>query len=413
MPLVSFGVNHKTASLKTRECLVFDQERACSALSYLIDLSLIQEGFILSTCNRTELYVSSDSPQVLLSWLRQHLAEYSFDISSAGYVHRHDEVVKHLLRVSVGLESMVLGESQILGQLKDAYFRAEKAGVAGAYFKRLMPSIFSIAKRIRSSTDVGKNSVTITSAVLQLVRQNFSDLSSLRVLLIGVGEMTRSVAAYLQKYTKQLVVANRTLENAQKFCQHINAEAVALADVSRVLPCVDVVVSATSCPEFVITQSQMRESLSLSEQKRRLLVDLAVPRDIDPAVTSLFSVELFDMDAIEHLVSMNLGLRLSSVQKAEQIIEEEVRHLCDSQRVAQLGGVISRFRGKYESIRDRAVADALAALHKGKDPADVIVEMGRSLMNKTLHEPTLSLRQAAYRDNRKAVSFVKELFNLL
>jgi glutamyl-tRNA reductase len=414
MSLLIYGINHKSAPIAVRECLAFDQKKSNTAVERLLEMSPANEAVLLSTCNRTEVVIHTDSVQEMHLWMRKHLRDYAYDIVSVGYAFQDEAAVKHLIRVATGLDSMVLGEPQILGQLKKVYAQAAALGHAGDNLCQLFPAVFSFSKQIRSTTELGKNPVTIAYAVVQLIKKIRGSLDSLNVLLVGTGDMMELMATHLcQHSVSRLTVANRTVDKAQGFVEQFGAKAICMSDIPAHLPSTDVLISATASQLPLIGKGMVEQALKAkTHQLPLVMVDLAVPRDIEPQINELDAVELYDMDAIESAIRENLQSRERSAQQAESMVAIKARHYIQSMRVFGARELIQQFRGQLESIRDRECAIALEALDKGRNPREVIVSLSRKITNKMLHRPTCGLRQAAYDSEAASFKVIKELFEL-
>ena len=413
MPLVCYGINHKMAPVAVRECVAFDAERGRLALEKLIQLAPVTEVLLLSTCNRTEIYACSESAETLRDWLTTHLTSVEVCWERMGYMQSGEDAVRHLLRVATGLDSMVVGEVQILGQLKRAYEQAKDAGTVGPKLKALLPAVFSMAKAIRTQTDLGRNPVTMAYAVVQLARQCFASLSSLRVMLVGVSDIMELMATHFQQHScERLIVANRTLERAEEFAGRFAAQSIRIGEIPAYLAEVDVLITATASQLPLIGKGMIERVMQLRKNRPLLLVDLAVPRDIEPQIRQLTGVHLFDIDDIEGVIAKNLQSRHCAAQQAEAMVDIQVQQYTQSMRVADAGRAITQFRARFESIRDQELEQALADLRRQKDPRKVVSQLAHAITQKALHYPTQCLRDAAYYNRQGSMELIKELFDL-
>ena len=413
MPIVSFGVNHKTASLGLREQLCLSKGGHLHSLQGLINTSAVNEAVLLSTCNRTEIYADTGDPRTLAQWLGSVSGVNEADFSSSSYYHYGAGAVAHLLRVASGLDSMMLGEPQILGQLKRAFFDSDQSGLVGTQFRQLFPWVFSVTKKIRTQTELGKSPVSMAYAVVQLAKTIFSDMGQVRVLLVGAGEMMELMATHLQQQgVRQMVVANRTLEKANSMVTRYDAHAIRIGDVPAYMGQVDMTVTATASQLPIIGKGMMETVSKQRRHKPMLMVDLAVPRDIEPEVASLPDVYLFNIDDLQKVIANNLKSREKAAKQAEAIVEIQTRHYLQTLKVMEAGDLIRRFRSQVERYRDDEIVHALHELNKGVDSQLVVTSLARTLTQQFLHQPTKVLRQAAYEERVEIIELIKELYDL-
>lgn len=412
MPIVSFGVNHKTAALAFRERLSM-ASGGQSSLRQLLDNTPANEAVLLSTCNRTEVYADIGDPAALIKWMSQACRVDEAECRSRGYYHQGKSALAHLVRVATGLDSMMLGEPQILGQLKRAFFDSDEMGMIGQQFRQLFPWVFSVSKKIRSETELGRSPVSLAYAVVQLSKTIFTDISQQRVLLIGAGEMMELMATHLQQQgVHQIVVANRTLEKADSMVKRFSAHAIRISDVPAYMSDTDMVITATASQLPIIGKGMMERVIKQRRQKPIFMVDLAVPRDIEPEVSQLPDLHLFNVDDLQSIITNNLKSREAAAKQAESIVEIQVRHYLQTLKVTQAGDLIRRFRSEVEQRRDAELVRALHQLHKGVDSQVVVTTLARSLTRHFLHPPTKALRRAAYQDQPEIIQLIKELYNL-
>ncbi len=394
------GLNHKTAPLALREKVAFNEDRLAAALGALRQERGVSEVVILSTCNRTEVYWSGNaSPTELSQWLENHHGN-NLELASSLYVHRDRLAVAHAFAVASGLDSMVLGEPQILGQLKDAYRVAHETGSTGPALNKLFQAAFSAAKRVRSETQIGANAVSLASAAVGLARRMFADLSERSALMIGAGEMIDLAARHFSSAgVKRLVIANRTLTRAQALAAEIQAYAVDLSSLEKELVDADIVVSCTASAVPLIT----KRTAALAVRKRRhrpiFMVDLAVPRDIEPAVAELSDVYLFSIDDLQKIIEENRREREAAAGDAWLLLEEEVARFLAGLRAHDAGPAIRALRQRADAIRAETVEQARRMLHSGKSTDEVIDYLANTLTNRLMHSPTQALRQASETDD--------------
>lgn len=390
------GINHRTAPVSLREKVAFSEERLLGALRTLREQVGVAEVVILSTCNRTEVYwAGSASGAELSKWLERHHGD-NLDLAASLYVHQEQRAVEHAFSVASGLDSMVLGEAQILGQLKDAYRVAQEAGSTGPALNKLFQAAFSAAKRVRSETRIGENAVSIASATVSLARRIYSDLSAQSALLIGAGDMNGLVARhFMSAGVKQMVIANRTLSRAQALATELKAQAVGLEDLDKELAQADIVIACTASPEPLIIKSAAETAIRARRRRPIFMVDLAVPRDIDPGVADLEDVYLFSIDDLQQLIDENRQQREVAAGGARLLIDEEVARFLTDSRAHDAGPAIRALRRQADEIRVQTLEQARRLLAAGKSADEVMDYLANTLTNRLLHSPTQALRQAA------------------
>jgi len=390
------GINHKTAPVALREKVAFTEDRLVGALLTLREELGVAEALILSTCNRTEVYWSGPaSGSELSQWLERHHGN-NLDLAASVYVHQESRAIEHTFSVASGLDSMVLGEVQILGQLKDAYRIAQQSGSTGPILNKLFQAAFSAAKRVRTETRIGANAVSLASATVSLARRVYEDLSAHNVLLIGAGDMNALTARhFMSAGVKRMVIANRTLERAQTLAEELNAQAVPLTDLDRELAEADIVISCTASPEPLISKRAVEAAIRARRRRPIFMVDMAVPRDVDPNVAELEDVYLFSIDDLQHLVDENMQQREVAADGARLLINEEVARFLAESRAQDAGPAIRALRQQADGIRQQTVEQARRMLTAGKSTDEVIDYLANTLTNRLLHAPTQALRQAA------------------
>jgi len=396
MPFNVLGLNHKTAPVALREKVAFSEERLLTALRTLRQEAGVAEVVILSTCNRTEVYwAGSASGAELSNWLERHHGN-NLNLAPSLYVHQEQRAVEHAFSVASGLDSMVLGEAQILGQLKDAYRAAQEAGSTGPSLNKLFQAAFSAAKRVRSETRIGENAVSIASATVSLARRMYSDLSAHTALIVGAGDMNALTARhFMSAGVKRLVIANRTLGRAQALAAELKAHAVGLEDLGKELAQADIVITCTASAVPLITRSAAEAAIRARRRRPIFMVDLAVPRDIDPAVADLEDVYLFSIDDLQQLIDENRQQRVVAAGGARLVIDEEVARFLTESRAQDAGPAIRALRQQADGIRSHTVEQARRLLAAGKSADEVIDYLANTLTNRLLHTPTQALRQAA------------------
>jgi glutamyl-tRNA reductase len=396
MPFNILGINHRTAPVALREKVAFSEERLIAALRTLRQESGVAEVVILSTCNRTEVYwAGSASGAELSQWLERHHGPH-LDLAASLYVHQEQRAVEHAFSVASGLDSMVLGEAQILGQLKDAYRTAQEAGSTGPALNKLFQAAFSAAKRVRTETRIGENAVSLASAAVSLARRVYSDMSAHTALMVGAGDMNALAARhFLAAGVKRLVIANRTLSRAQTLAAELKAHAIGLDDLDQELAQADIVIACTASPVALITKQATEAAIRTRRRRPIFMLDLAVPRDIEPAVADLEDVYLFSIDDLQTLIDENRQQRAVAADGARRVIDEEVAHFLTESRAHDAGPAIRALRSQADGIRLQSVEQARRLLAAGKSPDEVMEYLANTLTTRLLHAPTQALRQAA------------------
>ena len=413
MTLLAIGLNHQTAPVELRERVAFADHSLPAALAALRGLETVREVVLLSTCNRTELYaVAEDDGRALDTWLASHPGDARHEDLGA-YLYRHEgaEAVRHLFRVATGLDSLVLGEPQILGQVKQAWAAARSAGSLGGQLDRLFQQAFVAAKRARTDTRIGVNPVSVASTAVRLAEASFSRLEDAVVLLVGAGETIELVARHLsQSKVKRLLVANRTLAHAQDLASRHGGVALPLEELQRHLAEADIVFSATASREPVISHGQVAAALAQRRHRPMLLLDLAVPRDIEPAVARLKDAFLYTIDDLERAVEENRRGRREAADAAETIVDLQVARYIELQAAGTRVEPVKRLRAHGESARDEILDKARHQLAAGHEPQAVLEFLAHSLTNRLLHAPTAALRQAALEGDHALARASEKLF---
>lgn len=418
MKLTALGINHNSATLDLRERVAFSPEQLVEALQEGCDRLQTNELVILSTCNRTELFFTEDAnSEVALENALQWLADYhKLDpeaIRASCYEFLGEQALEHMIQVASGLDSMVLGEPQIFGQLKSAFAVAEEAGTVGPELVRLFPRVFAIAKRVRTDTAIGENPVSVAYAAVDLAGHIFADLSNTRALLVGAGETIDLVARHLTEAgLSQVVVANRTLGRARELADRFGAEAVLLADIPEVLVNADIVISSTASQLPILGKGAVEHALKQRKHRPILMIDLAVPRDIEAQVGDLKDAYLYTVDDLREIVEENLKSRQDEARKADVIIAEGVREYRQEQRSRDAVDTVKAFRTQAEQLRDAEVDKALRALERGEPAEQVLNALARSLTNKLIHSPTIELRRASAEGKPEVLELARGLLGI-
>jgi glutamyl-tRNA reductase len=398
MPLLVVGTSHQTAPLEVREKLAFRREDYREKVNELCALPAVEEALIVSTCNRTEIYgiVLPEDEQCIHRWLQQQ-GGLSDELAAKYIYSRKDaHAVEHLFNVACGLDSLVLGEPQIVGQLKDAWREANESGGAGKLVDRLFQHAFATGKSVRTETGINEHPVSVAYLSMVLARQIFGDLSHKKVLLVGAGEMIELCGQHFhQQGVEELIIANRSLDKAEILAERFEARSIALSALDDALPEADVVISSTSSREPVITTAAISKALKARRRQPMFLVDIAVPRDIEPAVAKLSDAYLYTIDDLQQVADENSANRDRAAEEALGLIQSSVEDFMRWLHGARAAKFLKRLRNHAEESSEELVEKALKQIRAGKDPEQVIQQLARALTRRILHVPSLRLRKAA------------------
>lgn len=414
MPLIACGINHKTTELALREQAAISTENTALLLDSLIRKRAVNEAMVLSTCNRTEIYAHSAD----LSQLTQCLAEYAqfqpFIHTPHWYCYQNHQAVNHVMRVASGVDSMVVGEPQIIGQLKDAFRFAQELGAIGSYLQRLLQRVFAVTKQIRTHSGIGAAPISLAYVAVNLAKRIFANLDRSQLLLIGSGQTMELTATYLaDNGVKRLIIANRSLEKAQKLAQRFNAHAIGLQDIPLYLAQMDIVVAATSSYFPVLDKAVVKQALiSRKRRKPLLMIDLGLPRDIAADVVDLEDVYLYNIDQLSSIIAENVKSRQHAADYAEDMIKIQSRFFMRQLQALDAVETICSYREKLEQLRNNTLENALAELRTGKNPEEILVGLAHGLTNKIMHVPTLQLRQAGFDGDMDVLKTARKLFDL-
>ncbi|MFO1362386.1 MAG: glutamyl-tRNA reductase [Burkholderiales bacterium] len=413
MQLFTLGLNHESAPLAIREKVAFGTEHLKRALGEIGRAKPVEEAAILSTCNRTELYCAAGEPGAALAWFARYHALGEHDLQPFLYTLPREQAVRHAFRVASGLDSMVLGEPQILGQMKDAVRAAAEVGTLGATLSRLFERSFAVAKEVRTNTRIGANVVSMAAAAVRLAGRIFPSLRDTSVLFIGAGEMVELCATHFAaQMPRAMTVANRTLERAQHLAHRLGAQAIELRDLHEHLAAHDIVVSCTAASLPILGKGTMERVIRARRHAPVFMVDLAVPRDIEPEVAQLDDVYLYTVDDLGDLIRAGLDERTSHVAQAEAIIDARVGSFLHWMDARELVPTIRALRAGAEDARRHEVERALRLLARGDDPRQVLEALSHGLTNKLMHGPTQALHDAPAPERRELRDLVARLFNL-
>ncbi|HYQ37439.1 MAG TPA: glutamyl-tRNA reductase [Pseudomonas sp.] len=415
MAFLALGINHKTASVAVRERVAFGPEQLVDALQQLCRVTPCHEAAILSTCNRSELYLELDEAraEAILAWLAEYHGLSLDELRACAYIHQDDQAVRHMMRVACGLDSMILGEPQILGQMKDAYATARQAGTLGPLLGRLFQATFSTAKTVRTDTRIGENPVSVAFAAVSLAKQIFSDLPGSQALLIGAGETITLVARHLHEQgIRRIVVANRTLERASVLAEEVGGQAVLLEDIPEQLVGSDIVISSTASPLPILGKGTVERALKKRKHRPVFMVDIAVPRDIEPEVGELDDVYLYTVDDLHEVIAENLRNRQDAARAAEELVVAGVGEFMERLRERDSVDLLRSYRTRAEQLRDEELAKALRLLGNGTPAEDVLAQLARGLTNKLLHAPSVQLKKFSAAGRHDALAVAQELLDL-
>lgn len=416
MAVFTFGINHATAPVEIREKVAFSPANICDALQQAKSALNTEEVAILSTCNRTEIYVAPGTPVVeepLIKWLAEYHGVPVEELASCHYVLRGEEAVRHMMKVACGLDSMILGEPQILGQMKSAYATAQQAGTVGSGLHHAFQQVFAIAKRVRTETAIGENPVSVAFAAVSLAQQIFSDLREDTALLIGAGETIELVARHLKDQgVSKMIVANRTLGRAKEVATHFGAEAIVLNEIPAHLHRADIVISSTASPLPLLGKGAVEAALKRRKHKPMFMVDIAVPRDIEAQVGDLDDVFLYTVDDLRQVIDQGRRSREAAAAKAQVIVDEGVSYFQAELRAQEAVATIKAYRNKAQALADQELEKARRMLRRGEDSERVLELLARGLVNKLMHTPTTKLREAGAAGRHEMISLTQELFDL-
>jgi glutamyl-tRNA reductase len=413
MPLLALGINHQTAPVALRERVAFAAGAIPAALADLLARAGVREAALLSTCNRTEIYCSTEdgAEGVPEQWLANHHGLPQEHLQDYCYRYANGAAVRHLFRVATGLDSLVLGEPQVLGQVKEAYQLARTANALKSPLDRLFQNAFAVAKRVRTDTRIGAHPVSVAFAAVKLAQQVFANLDRASVLLIGAGDTIELAGRHLaDQQVRQLLVANRTLAHAQVLASRFGGYALPLEDLGRHLFEADIVISATASREPVLGVKAVRDALRARRQRPMFLLDLAVPRDIDPAVASLDNAYLYTVDDLDRVIEDNRRSRREAAEQAEAIIDLQVEHFLGWWQASERIDALRGLRQRSERQRDEVLRRAQALLAQGRSPEQALEFLAHTLTNKLLHAPSASLRAAALRGDTDLLRAAERLY---
>ncbi|MDC9729583.1 MAG: glutamyl-tRNA reductase [Methyloprofundus sp.] len=415
MTFLALGINYTTAPVSIRERLAFPAETLGAAVKDLWNQATISEAAILSTCNRTEIYctLQDNNASPVIEWIAQHHKITPADFQPYLYTHTDSALIRHIFRVASGLESMILGEPQILGQIKTAYQTANNAGTLGKDLDKLFQHTFSTAKKVRTDTEIGSSSVSVAFAAVQLSKQIFDDLGQQTAVLIGAGETIELTARHLhQNGIKRIIIANRTYEKAHALANQFDGYAIPLSDLPHHIAEADILVSSTASQLPILGKGLVESAIKQRKHKPMFMVDLAVPRDIEPEVAKLNDVYLYTVDDLQNIINDNLNSRKLAAEQAEEIIDARVEHFTSWVRSQTSQSTIVDYRAQATQLQQESLTKALASLKNGTAPEAVLKQLAHTLTNKLIHTPCAQLRSASENERHDLIDAAREIFNL-
>ncbi len=415
MLLTVLGINHRTAPVEIRGQVAIPAGELDQALADLRNLASVNEAAILSTCNRTELYCScvEESPAVLIQWLCSYHDLEPAQLAPHLYTHVQDDAVRHILRVAAGLDSMILGEPQILGQMKTAWQQAMHYGTISSLVNRLFQHAFSVAKQIRTDTAIGASPVSVAFAAVSLARQIFGDFASHSALLLGAGETMELAARHLHdRGIGKLIIANRTVSRAHELAAQFEGYGIGLDEIGAHLDEADIVIASTGSPGILIGRQQVEEAVARRRHKPLLMIDIAVPADIDPDVASLDDVYLYTVDDLRSVIDENLRSRQQAALQAEEIIDTQVHHFMGWLRSLEAVPTVRAYREYAEALGAEELARARARIVNGAPAEAVVEQLVHALVQKLAHEPCVNLRNAVAEGDTALLDAMRRLYRL-
>jgi glutamyl-tRNA reductase len=417
--LILVGVNHKTTPVEIREKLAFTKGKIEESVNHLFNFPDIIEHTILSTCNRVEIYARANSQDSAIKSIKQFICDFHqlslVELEDHFYSYSNKEAVEHLFRVSSSLDSMILGEAQILGQVKEAYSLARDLRSTGLVLNQLFEKAFSIAKKVREETGIAERSVSISSAAVELAQKIFDDLENHTVMLVGTGEMAELAAKHLISYgVKTVYVPSRTYERAANLARMLNGSALDFEAFKNELHRADIVITSTSAPNFIIKKEIVEKAIHERKNKPIFFIDIAVPRDIEPDVNDLENVYLYDIDDLQVVVSANIKEREKEAENAMNFISQEVTKFNNWVGALDAVPTIVEIRKKAENIRKQEIEKTLKKIsHLSEDDKQLLRQMSSSMINKILHKPTIKLKQKTQsEDGHVYLKAIRHLFHL-
>ena len=419
LEIVLLGMNHKTAPVELRECLAFSREETHTALKTFQESSVISEIVLISTCNRVEILLTTDDKPKAIDTVKMFLHGFkdlpTSEFENALYVHAGDDAVRHIFRVAASLDSMVVGEPQILGQIKEAYKTATENKTSGVLLNKLLHRTFFTAKRVRSETGIGDHAVSISYAAIELARKIFGSLEAKKVLLIGAGEMAELAVEHLiHNNAKNIFVANRTFERSVKLAKKFKGKAIRFEEITDYLQRVDIVISSTGSPDFVIMRDHVKGVMRIRRNRPLFFIDIAVPRDVDPEINKLNNAYIYDIDDLKGVVDENIESRQHEAVKGERIVDEAVIRFREWYDNMEVVPTIVALRNKIDGIAKNEINKTMRSLeHLSESDFQAINKMTNAMIKKFLHDPTLLLKSNGFHGDKSIyIDATRKLFKL-
>lgn len=417
MTVFIVGLNHKIADIEVREKLAFDGPKLLEGLMRFKELPEVQEAIILSTCNRVELYAHVHDTGRASESIKTFLSEFHginrSSLDTALYIYDDIDAVKHVFRVASSLDSMIVGEPQILGQLKDAFELALDKKTTGILLNKLMKKAISVAKKVRTETKIAENAVSISFAAVELAKKIFTDLSKRAFMLLGAGEMAELAARHLiTNGVKEVMVANRTYERACDLAQEFNGRSVKFEEFIHEMVHADIVICSTGAPDYILRKNEMHKVMKERKQRQVFLIDISVPRNIDPEINGLENVYLYNIDDLQGVVDANMSERQQEAEKAEKIVEDEIETFVKWQASLDSVPTIKALRERAEEMKKEELDKLLNKVAGlGEKDREAIEYMATALMNKLIHPPTAALKDSSA-DKESLVALVRKLYGI-
>ena len=412
MDLNIVGLNHKTTPLSLRERFVFHSDQISNALLDLKSKKVSQVA-ILSTCNRTEIYFNGPRKKIVFEWLADYHHIKLSQLKKHLYHFKNKDALSHAYRVASGLDSMFLGETQILGQMKQAAKISDYAGTQGKFLSHFFQTVFEAAKEIRSKTNIGTSNTTVASSVISLTKKIFGDIHQTKVIFIGAGEMTEIIAKYFNSHRpKEITIANRSILRGKNLAKKIGGDTCLLGEINDTLHRYDVVISATGSQLPIIGLGMIERAIKMRKHKPMLLIDLAIPRDIESETSKLNDIFLYTLDELAQIAQEGIDNRVDAVKDAQLIIEKKVNNFYQKSKQKQVSSTIVSLRNQFEENRLKEIEKAKRQLKSGKSIDDILESFSNNLSNKFLHHPTKALNDSAANDTKEISELLKKIYNL-
>ena len=415
MSILALGLNHHTAPVNIRERAAIGEGKLGEALKTLREVHPVKEAAIISTCNRTEFYCGMDNHNIepVVQWMHRYFELRDDGFQPYLFHHADREAVRHLMRVCSGLDSMILGEPQILGQIKNAYRDADEHGTLGNELSTLFQTAFSVAKKVRTDTAIGSSPVSVAFAAVSLSRQIFADLGKQDALLIGAGETIQLAARHLRSAgIRNIVIANRTVEKAKVLANEINGRAISIGDIPEALPQADIIISSTGSTLPILGKGAVQRALKKRRFRSQLIVDIAVPRDVETEINDIDGVFLYTVDDLQSVIEENRQSRQEAAFEAEEIVTTQVDQFMAKVQALGANDAILAYRNSIESIKQVALEKSLKQLKSGQDPEAALQQLAHTLANKVMHAPTARMREAAAQGNDHIIDAARTLLDL-